>query len=248
MTMKIIKDICYSEDTRQCLDIYLPECKEFKTFVYFHGGGIQGGDKGDVKFFCEYLANRGIAVVSVNYRMYPEAKYPEFILDAAESVAWTFKNINNYGKCTGIYVGGSSAGGYMSQMLCFNKEYLTTHGINVMDIAGFVHDAGQPTAHFNVLTKSGLDGRRVIVDETAPLYYVGVDNEYPPMLIIVSDNDMRNRYEQTQLLISTLGHFGHEDKITYKLMHGNHCAYVEAETQDGDGGFGKNVADFILAN
>ena len=136
----------------------------------------------------------------------------------------------------------------MSQLLCFNKEYLAIHNINVMDIAGFVHDAGQPTAHFNVLTKSGIDGKRVIVDETAPLYYVGVDKEYPPMLIIVSDNDMFNRYEQTQLLITTLKHFGHGDKITYKLMHGNHCAYVEADTQSQENGFGKTVADFILAN
>ena len=246
--MKKFLDVCYNEETKQCLDIYLPDAQQFKTFVYFHGGGIQSGDKSDVKFFCEYLAEHGIAAVSVNYRMYPDAKYPEFILDVAESVAWVFKNIENYGKSTGIYVGGSSAGGYMSQLLCFNKEYLAAHNINIMDIAGFVHDAGQPTAHFNVLTKSGIDGKRVIIDERAPLYYVGVDKEYPPMLIIVSDNDMFNRFEQTQLLITTLKHFGHSDKITYKLMHGNHCAYVEAETQDDDGGFGKTVADFILAN
>lgn len=246
--MKKILDVCYSEKTKQCLDLYLPESPKFKAFVYFHGGGIEAGDKSDVKLFCEYLAERGIAAISVNYRMYPEAKYPEFLLDVAESVAWAFGNISNYGECSGIYVGGSSAGGYMSQLLCFNKEYLAKHDINVMDITGFVHDAGQPTAHFNVLTKSGIDGKRVIVDETAPLYYVGVDNEYPPMLIIVSDNDMVNRYEQTQLLISTLKHFGHGDKISYKLMHGKHCAYVEADTQAEQDGFGKTVADFILAN
>ena len=170
MTVKIIKDICYAEQTKQCLDIYLPDTEQFKTFVYFHGGGIQAGDKTDVKLFCEYLANRGVAAVSVNYRMYPEAKYPEFIEDVAESVAWVFKNINNYGKCSGIYVGGSSAGGYMSQLLCFNKDYLGKHDINVMDIAGFVHDAGQPTTHFNVLKELGIDGKRIIVDEKAPIY------------------------------------------------------------------------------
>ena len=30
------------------------------------------------------------------------------------------------------------------------------HGINVMDIVGFVHDASQPTTHFNALKKSGF--------------------------------------------------------------------------------------------
>ncbi len=71
--MKKFLDICYSEQTKQSLDIYLPEREEFKTFVYFHGGGIQSGDKGDVKFFCEYLAEHGIAAISVNYRMNPVA-------------------------------------------------------------------------------------------------------------------------------------------------------------------------------
>ena len=58
-------------------------------------------------------------------------------------------------------------------------------------------DAGQPTAHFNVLKYADVDPRRIIVDETAPLYYVGLESEYPPMRFVVSDNDMTNRYEQT---------------------------------------------------
>lgn len=47
--------------------------------------------------------------------------------------------------------GGSSAGGYISQMLCFDKTWLSKHGIKATDISGFIHDAGQPTCHFNVL-------------------------------------------------------------------------------------------------
>ena len=43
----------------------------------------------------------------------------------------------------------------------------------------------------------------------------------------ISDNDMDNRYEQTQLVLSTMKHFGYdESKICYKLMHGGHCHYT----------------------
>ena len=244
--MKSIMDICYSKEANQYLDVHLPECDTFPVFLYFHGGGIERGDKaGGVKVFTEYLTARGIAVVSANYRMYPTAKYPDFIEDAAAATAWVFANMKNYGNVTGIYVGGSSAGGYLSQMLCFDRHYLEKHHLAPTDIAGFIHDAGQPTAHFNVLRERGVDSRRVIVDESAPLYHIGADEEYPPMLIIVSDNDMENRYEQTMLVMSTLKHFGLDGNVKLQVMESTHCAYIGKVDEKGVSIFGKLIADYI---
>ncbi len=243
--MKTVFDVCYNENNKQCLDIYLPENAEFSVLLYFHGGGLQAGDKSNQQVFFEYMVSQGIAVVSANYRMYPNAKYPDFLEDAADAVAWVFDNIGKYGKINGIYVGGSSAGGYLSQMLCFDKSWLSKYGIQPTDIAGFIHDAGQPTCHFNVLRERGVDTRRVIIDDSAPLYHIGEDDQYPPMLIIVSDDDMQNRYEQTMLLVSTLKHFGHSEKVQLKVMSGKHCAYVKAVCQNGESVFGKIVTSFI---
>ena len=240
--MKFIGDICYgkSEYPEQYLDIYLPDANSFKVFVYIHGGGMIGGDKTNAKIVGEYVANQGIAFVSVNYRLYPKAAYPQFICDSAEAVAWVYKNIGKYGKCEGIYIGGSSAGGYLSMMLCFDDKYLAPYEIPEGIIKGYIHDAGQPTTHFNVLTERGVDSRRIIVDEAAPLFHIGKAAGYPPMMFIVSDNDMKNRYEQTQLVLSTLKHFEYtESKIYYKLMHGSHCHYSETEE------FGKIICEFI---
>ena len=66
------------------------------------------------------------------------------------------------------------------------------------------------------------------------------------MLIIVSDNDMQNRYEQTMLLISTLKCFGYSEKVKLKIMNGTHCAYVNAVDQNGNSVFGKMVTEFIF--
>lgn len=246
--MRTVSDILYGKigDPAQKLDLYLPEKDSFPVFVYFHGGGIERGDKAAQGLFCEYMTSHGAAVVSANYRMYPKAKYPEFLDDAAEAVAWTFANIGKYGKAEGIFVGGSSAGGYISMMLCFDRSYLEKQGIKVSQITGFIHDAGQPTVHFNVLRERGVDTRRVIVDEAAPLYFIGADKEYPPMLIIVSDNDMQNRYEQTVLVMSTLKHFGHEGpKVRLLTVHGDHCAYIDEADEKGDSVFGKMVLGYI---
>lgn len=243
--MQTIYDICYNCEYEQYLDLYLPEMEEFPVFIYFHGGGLEAGDKKDQRGVFEYLVSHGIAAVSVNYRMYPKAQYPDYLVDAAKAVAWVHRNIGRYGRINGIYVGGSSAGGYLSQMLCFDKTWLGKYGISPMDLSGFVHDAGQPTCHFNVLRERKLDTRRVIVDESASLYHVGEDEQYPPMLIIVSDDDMQNRYEQTLLLVSTLKHFGHDEKVQLQVMHGTHCAYVFRTDEKGESCLGKLVYQFI---
>lgn len=243
--MKTITDICYCEEHKQYLDLHLPECESFPVFIYFHGGGLEAGDKARAHVFFEYLANHGVAVVTANYRMYPTAHYPDFLVDCAKAVSWTMRNIGAYGKVTGIYVGGSSAGGYISQMLCFDASWLSAHGIDPSDISGYVLDAGQPTCHFNVLRERGLDTRRVIIDEAAPLYHIDDKRGYSPMLVIVSDDDMENRYEQTMLLMSTLKHFGHTENISLKVMNGKHCKYVKKLEENGDSVFGKIVLSFI---
>lgn len=243
--MRSLHNICYCQTTGQCLDIHLPECDHFPVFLYFHGGGLTAGDKTGCEPFAKYLTDSGIAVVSADYRLYPDAKYPEFLEDAAAAAAWVLRNICKYGSVEGIYIGGSSAGGFISQMLCFNESLLAKHGASLSDIAGFIHDAGQPTCHFRVLKERGLDPRRVIVDETAPLYHIAADRAYPPMLILVSDHDMQNRYEQTMLLVSTLKHFGYADRITLTVMHGTHCAYIKEFDERGINVFGKQIRTFI---
>ena len=244
--MREVTDICYSQETGQCLDIYLPDSEGFPVFIYFHGGGLESGDKQNQKLMSRYLAENGSAVVNANYRMHPNCTYPDFLEDAAAAVKWAFENMKEYGHVKGFFIGGSSAGGYISQMLCFDRRWLSGQGVQLCAISGFIHDAGQPTCHFNVLREMGIDSRRVIVDKRAPLYHVGEDTEYPPMLILVSDHDMENRYEQTQLLVSTLKHFGHIfPKVQLKVMAGRHCSYVDAADGIGESVFGKIIIDFI---
>ncbi len=245
--MKIIEDLYYTEEKHymKMLDVYLPDSEAFPVFVYFHGGGIKTGSRKEYDFI-KHLVNQGVAVVSAEYRMYPIAVYPEFIRDAAAAVAWVHNNMSQYGEVKGLFVGGSSAGGYLTQMLCFDKKYLGIHEIDADSITGYVMDAGQPTVHFNVLAERGLDDRRVIIDEAAPIFHVCGERNYPPMQIIVSDNDMQNRYEQNCLLVSTLKHFGFEEKVDFRYMRNHsHCEYVREFTADGRSVFADMIYGFI---
>ena len=246
--MRKIENIRYSNESEdQVLEMFLPETQEsFPVFVYFHGGGLEEGSYKNFENLAKILTENGVALVSAEYRKYPAARYPEYIEDAARAVKWTADNISYYGKASKIYVGGSSAGGYLSMMLCFDGKYLENAGVEYDAVSGYFHDAGQPTSHFNLLREKGIDSRRVIVDETAPLFHVGMREKYPPMHFVVSDNDMVNRYEQTMLMISTLSHFGFgEETVSVTLMHGGHCAYVRTLDENGDNVLGLMVVDFM---
>lgn len=242
--MQVYNDLSYGEHAAQKLDLYLPEQAE-AMFVYFHGGGLNRGDKDGSQYFAPYLAERKIAVVTANYRMYPDAHYPDFIEDAASAVAWAKKYAKEHLTCDRLYVGGSSAGAYLSMMLCFDRHYLSALGVDPFDVSGYFHDAGQPTAHFNVLKYDrGVDSKRVIIDETAPLYYVGLEKSYPPMRFIVSDQDIRGRYEQTMLMLSALSDFQYSD-FDHVVMHGKHCAYWNQADENGESRLGRIILDFI---
>ncbi len=246
--MRTYKDIYYANTTheRQTLDMYLPDGDNFDVFVYIHGGGLNTGSKNGCAFRDE-LISAGIGVILINYRLLPHFKYPAYIEDCASAVAWTFKNIGEYGGNGNVSVGGSSAGGYLSMMLCFDKKYLAIHDINSDKVKSYVFDAGQPTTHFSVLKERGEDPRKVIIDEAAPLYYVKHNPNYPPMKIIVTDDDMPNRYEQTQLLISTLKHFGNDvSKVDFEIIKNyKHSQYVGKILPDGKSLFAKVLLDFF---
>ena len=64
------------------------------------------------------------------------------------------------------------------------------------------------------------------------------------MRFVVSDNDMKNRYEQTMLTLSTLSHFDYKN-FDHVVMRGNHCSYIEAIDQSGESVMGKMIYEFI---
>lgn len=244
ITLKKIENINYAgtDCEQQTLDIYLPDTDIFPVYIFFHGGGLESGSKSDYSFF-ENLQKQGIATVSANYRLYPNVKYPEFLEDSAMAVSWTFDNISKFGNASAYFIGGISAGGYISYMLCFDKKYLGKYGINPDKTAGYIFDAGQPTTHYNVLRERGIDTRRIIVDSSAPLYHITQERNYPPMLIFSAEHDMPNRYEQTLLLMSAMKTFGYDtQKIKFKyIKNSTHCQYVD-KTNIIDG---KSYADIL---
>jgi acetyl esterase/lipase len=180
---------------KECqLDLYYPVSKKgFATVVWFHGGGLSGGNKE----IPEILKKQGFAVVGVEYRKNPEVKCPVYIEDAAAALAWVFRNIGRYGgDTTKIYLSGHSAGGYLDLMLGMDKRWMAVYGINAGRIAGLLPLSPQVITHFKIRDERGIKDTEVVVDEFAPIHYIAKD--LPPMVIITGDRELEllGRYEE----------------------------------------------------
>ncbi len=222
---EVISNVSYSEASPTCkLDMYIPEnASGVDTVIEFHGGGLTGGSKTDAGYVAigKELASRNVAFVSVNYRLFPEAKTDEFFIDAAAAVKFIKDNAASYGFGK-IYVSGQSAGAYIAMMLAFNPAYLSGAGINISDIDGWLIESGQPTTHFEVLARRGLDSNAEIIDEFAPMYYVSGDMQFKNMLLMAYTDDMAGRLNQNTKLYEKLVECGHGDDVRFKVIFGQH--------------------------
>jgi hypothetical protein len=79
-------------------------------------------------------------------------------------------------------------------MVGLDKRWLAAHDIDANKIAGLVPFSGHTITHFTVRAERGIDGKRPIVDDMAPLFHVRPDA--PPMLLITGDRnlEMLGRY------------------------------------------------------
>ena len=64
-------------------------------------------------------------VVTPDYRLHPEVKFPAFLQDCAAAAAWVFRNIHDHGgDDAAVFLMGHSAGGYNAAMLALDASYL----------------------------------------------------------------------------------------------------------------------------
>ncbi|MCF8358173.1 MAG: alpha/beta hydrolase [Prolixibacteraceae bacterium] len=200
---------------RCLLDIHYPEnIENFATVVWFHGGGLQHGSK----YTPEDLTEKGIAVVAVNYRLYPQVSPVTCIEDAAASVAWVFNNIEKYrGDSTKIFLCGHSAGGYLALMVGMDKSWLASHQIDANHIAGLIPYSGHTITHLAVRHSQGIAQEQPTIDSLAPLFHVRPDA--PPLLMITGDREleMLGRYEENAYMYRMMKVVGHTETRLMEL-------------------------------
>jgi acetyl esterase/lipase len=242
--VKVISAVSYKvggqltdyEKERCQLDLYLPEgVKDFPTLVWFHGGGLQNGERDgkNTVALARSLAASGVAVASASYRLSPKVKYPAYLEDAAAAFAWTKRSISGHGgHANAVFIGGHSAGGYLTFMVGLDARHLKAHGLETTAIAGLIPVSGQTMDHYTVREERGLGRFTITAGEAAPVFYARKDT--PPMLVLYADDDLPARQAENEYLVEILKGAGNTNVTGRLIRDRNHGTVAYRIAEEGD--------------
>ncbi len=159
------------------------------VLIFWHGGGWVKGARQDYAFAGRAFARQGFVVVVPDYRKVPQVRFPAFIEDAADAVAWTRDNIGRYGgDPDAIGFSGHSAGAHTAVLLALDPRWLKAAGVDPGIVKAVVGLSGAYD-FYPFTTKRSIDAMSAYPDPqvTQPITFARADA--PPMLLITSSED-----------------------------------------------------------
>jgi len=142
------KDVSYGKLDRQKLDIYKSDNPRANApvLVFIHGGSWEDGSKDIYKFLAEGFTSEGFDIVVPNYRLYPDAVYPQMLEDSAKAVAHVAKQFPD----RPLVIMGHSAGAYNALMVSLDKTYLSAEGVSICERISGVVSLAAPTGVYEL--------------------------------------------------------------------------------------------------
>ncbi|HMF84232.1 MAG TPA: alpha/beta hydrolase [Acidimicrobiia bacterium] len=123
-----VKNIQYAPGAgrRHLLDVWRPKSGAHRApvLLQLHGGAWMVGDKGQQALpLMLHLAAEGWVCVAANYRLSPQASFPEHLVDCKLALRWIREHIAEYGGDPDfVVVTGGSAGGHLAALLALTPN------------------------------------------------------------------------------------------------------------------------------
>jgi acetyl esterase/lipase len=213
---KTMLDIPYAGNSNadQTLDITYPSVGEapYKTIVLFHGGGWATGNKQSEALASVFQATtQGYAVVSVNYRLSDEVRWPKPLHDAKAAIRFIRASAGKYQlDKKNLVVWGLSAGGHIAAMVAATSHQPAFEDLNmgnvsssstvqgvvawyaVTDLSSLTDTAmSAATAMMGFNVRENLEKAR----DASPIELVTA--RFPPILLVHGTNDQVVPYQQS---------------------------------------------------
>jgi acetyl esterase/lipase len=198
--------IAFGADARQRLDVYRPRAfvgAARPVIVFWYGGSWDNGSKKDYRFVGAALAQLGYLTVLPDYRLYPQVRFPLFIDDGAQAVAWVQRHAADYGgDPRRIVLMGHSAGAHMAAMLALNRHYLEQAGADPDRIIGLIGLSGPYGLTPNTAALNDIFRAPFTPHDWQVLPYVSA--QAPPALLLHGRADKLVRAANTEALAAGL--------------------------------------------
>lgn len=100
--------------------------------VFFYSGLWRSGARGGDRFLGEALAAQGVRVLVADYRLDPAVRFPGFLADSAQALAYGMDHVPTLGTDPRrVFLMGHSAGGDNAAMLALDARWLQATGAPV---------------------------------------------------------------------------------------------------------------------
>ncbi len=195
------RDIPYAEPPegvpadRLTLDVFTEEGAETRpVVVFFHGGGVDGGDKSAALSKPARFVAEGYVFVSANRRYVRMAGPGDSVSDSVDALRWIKDHIAEHGgDPSRIFLMGHSAGAALAALLVTDESHLERRGMKPRDISAVsILDTGgidkprqkreAPSAPVvRLYAELGLDDRTL--KETSAISFIAPDRGIPPMIL-----------------------------------------------------------------
>lgn len=149
------------DDQDTAVRIYTPKGQgPFPIIIYYHGGGWVFGDLNYADAGCQLLAQETHSiVVSVDYRLAPEYKFPVPLYDAFDGLKWVHQEATSFnGLPDQISVVGDSAGGNLATVVTHLAKQEKGPKISAQALIYPVTDISRQSSSYDVFGENyGLD-------------------------------------------------------------------------------------------
>lgn len=113
-------NIAYGDKPKETLDVFPPSNGRAggPALIYIHGGYWQLSDKDDTTYIAPAFLDAGIAFITLNYTLAPDAQIGDMVDQCRRAIAWIHNNAAEIGvDAERLYLAGHSAGGHLTAML-----------------------------------------------------------------------------------------------------------------------------------
>jgi acetyl esterase/lipase len=242
-----VGNLPYADDDhpRHRLDIYRPRTpvQGAPVLLQIHGGAWMIGRKEQQGLPLMYrMATRGWVCVAINYRLSPEATWPDHLIDCKRALRWVREHIAEYGGDPDlVVVTGGSAGGHLAAMIGLTaNDPEFQPGFEQVDtgVLAFVPFYGV----FDWTDRYGLRGARhpmmrrleryivkVAHHEAPHIYHRGspmshIDGDVPPAMILHGTSDTLVPVAEAERFVTLLRSTSREP-VVYAEFVGAHHAF-----------------------
>jgi acetyl esterase/lipase len=210
---RVAQGVPYGAGERLKLDVYAPRstgASKRPVILFFYGGSWNSGRRQGYAFAARALAARGFVVIVPDYRLVPEARYPDFLHDCAAAVRWARRHSGDYGgDGERIVLTGHSAGAYNAAMLALDPSLLGPDRAAIRGLAGLAGpydflplDDASTIAAFGAWPEAA---------ETQPINHAAAGA--PPTLLLHGASDTRVKPRNSRKLAGLLRAAGSEVRL-----------------------------------